>query len=254
MAIPGEIKGPTHFAAGKLQQILTAGQEQLTPEEFSDLLQLIEDFYTYGLTNWINCQLGEIISKLDWELDISESAEWHEALCACDEAFLLKELKALCYEFGLGAGGHKKLLCRKLYMADYEPVVAIMQPIIDRVEAEEKVEQMPQTIIETTYEGAAGQSFRLNQMGWRGAGRYSSSEAAIEDAKALGIAVEDITLVESRGACDLYIRGKSPYPQTEPVYQLGNLGAKLEDMRRSDPEKFYRRHRELMDFISQLQR
>jgi len=189
MPIPGEIKGPKHLAPGKLQQILAAGQQQLSSEEFDELLQLVEDFYAHGVTNWINCRLGELISKLDWELDISESAEWHKALCACDEAYLLKELKALCYELGLGAGGHKKLLCRKLYMVGYEPVVAIMQPIIDRIEAGEEVEEKEHVLA-----------------------------------------------------------------QTEPVSQLGNLGEKLEEMRRSDPEKFYRRHRELIDFISQLQR
>ena len=67
---------------------------------------------------------------------------------------------------------------------------------------------VPQTIVKTTTEGAAGEAFRLKQRGWTGAGRYSSSEAAIEAAKAMGKAVDDITLVESRGAYDLYVRGK----------------------------------------------
>ena len=249
MALPGEIKGPKHFAPGKLQQILAAGQQQLSEDEFSELLQLVEDFYRHGISNWINCRMGELISKLDWELDITESGEWHEALCVCDGAFLLKELKALCYELGLGTGGHKKILCRKLYMADYEPVVAIMQPIIDRVEVEEEVEVLPQTIIKTTTEDAAGEAFRLKQRGWTGFGRYSSPDEAIKDAKALGKAAEDITLVESRGAYDLYIREKAPYPQTVLIHRF-----RLEQLRHSDPEKFYRRHQELMDFLGDIRK
>jgi len=247
MAIPGKIKGPRHLAADKLQQILAAGQEQLSDDEFSELLQLVEDFYRYGLTNWINCRLGELISQLDWELEVEESPEWSEALQACDGAFLLYELKNFCREMGLGTGGHKKILCRRLYMADYDPVVDIMQPIIDK--AQKEVSRVPQTIIETTYDRAAGHSFRLEHQGWKGLGRYQSAEAAIADAKALGKAPEDITLIEWQGGYDLYVREKPLYPYTKPVEQLRE---RLAEMRERDPESFELRDREFQKFINHL--
>jgi uncharacterized membrane protein (UPF0127 family) len=65
-------------------------------------------------------------------------------------------------------------------------------------------------VIKTTTEEAAGEAFRLKQRGWTGFGRYKSSEAAVQAGKALGKDIEDITLVESRGAYDLYVRGEIP--------------------------------------------
>ena len=65
-------------------------------------------------------------------------------------------------------------------------------------------------VIKTTTEGAAGEAFHLGQTGWTGFGRYPSTEAAIEAGKALGKDIEDVTLIESRGAYDVYVRGKIP--------------------------------------------
>ena len=103
--------GSSRLSNMKMEQILDAGQKQLNPEEFKELLELISDLKTYGLTPWINSQLGKLMAKLDWQLAIEESPEWHEALKACDYAFLGSELKAMCHEVGASPVGHKKELC-----------------------------------------------------------------------------------------------------------------------------------------------
>jgi len=128
----------------KMQQILAAGKEQLSPEEFEELSDLLFDLAVYGLTPWINTKLGTLMSRIQWELEIAPSPEWEEALIACDRTFLGRELKEMCIDSGLSSDGHKKLLCARLYRAEVSEVVVIMKPYL-KEEAPEEVTQLPQT-------------------------------------------------------------------------------------------------------------
>ena len=138
----------------KVQQIKEAGRRQLSPEEFEELESLLLDLEIYGFTPWINAQLGKLMAKITWELDIGESPEWTEALQACDYAFLGSELKAMCYEVGASPVGHKKRLCARLYKRKVPEVVAAMEPYLkemsperikEEIERYAKVERLPQT-------------------------------------------------------------------------------------------------------------
>jgi hypothetical protein len=138
--------GGFRMTPAKVQQIKDAGRRQLSPEEFEELESLLLDLEIYGFTPWINTQLGTLMSKLKWELEIGPSPEWEEALIACDRAFLGRELKDMCLDAGLSPDGHKKVLCARLYQAEIPEVVAVMEPYLkeetpDRREAE----RLPQT-------------------------------------------------------------------------------------------------------------
>ena len=142
------------LAPSKIQQILAAGERQLSPEEFDELTNLVFDLQVYGLTPWINTQLGELMAKLEWELEVGESPEWTAALQACDYAFLGRELKDMCYEVGASPVGHKKELCARLYKRKVPEVMAVMEPYLkemtpeqikEEIERYAKVERLPQT-------------------------------------------------------------------------------------------------------------
>lgn len=138
----------------KIQQVLEAGRRQLSPEEFEELSDLLFDLEIYGLTPWINVQLGTLMSRIEWELELEPSPEWAEALQACDYAFLGNELKAMCYEVGASPVGHKKQLCARLYKRKVPEVLAVMEPhlkemdperIKEEIERYAKVVRLPQT-------------------------------------------------------------------------------------------------------------
>jgi len=141
-------------APAKIQQILKAAKEQLSPEEFEELSRLFLDLEIYGLTPWINAQLGKLMARVTWELELEPSPEWAEALQACDYAFLGSELKAMCYEVGASPVGHKKRLCARLYKRKVPEVMAAMEPYLEKMTPEQikeeieryaKVERLPQT-------------------------------------------------------------------------------------------------------------
>jgi hypothetical protein len=117
-------------APGKIEQIREAGRRQLSPEEFEELETLLGELEVYGVTPYINVELGKLVGKIEWELEISESPEWAEALIACDAAFLGAELKEMCDEVGISSYGHKKELCRRLYYAKQPAVVEVMEPYL----------------------------------------------------------------------------------------------------------------------------
>jgi len=150
MTSPSSIR----LATPKILQILKAGREQLSPEEFEELTDLLFDLEMYGLTPWINTQLGKLMAKIDWELDVGESPEWTQALQQCDYAFLGNELKAMAYEVGASPVGHKKQLCARLYKRKVPEVLAVMAPYLKEMTPEQikveierhaKVERLPQT-------------------------------------------------------------------------------------------------------------
>lgn len=114
----------------KIRAILQAGEQQLSPEDFEQLQLLLSDLEVYGLTPWINAELGRLMAKIDWELEIEPSPEWQPALQACDYAFLGKELKRMCYDAGVGTSGHKKELCERLYHLRVPEVVKVMAPYL----------------------------------------------------------------------------------------------------------------------------
>ena len=138
----------------KMQDILDAGQKQLSVDDFKELTELLLDLEIYGLTPWINTRLGTLMSKITWELPEEWPEEWAEALQACDYAFLGKELKDMCYEIGASPIGHKKLLCARLYKRKVPEVVAVMEPYLkemtperikEEIERYAKVQLLPQT-------------------------------------------------------------------------------------------------------------
>ena len=136
--------GGFRMAPAKVEQIKEAGRSQLSPEEFEELESLLLDLEIYGFTPWINTQLGTLMSKLSWELEIGPSPEWEEALIACDRAFLGRELKDMCIDAGRSPDGHKKELCARLYQAEVPAVVAIMEPYLkEKTKPSEAVYTVP---------------------------------------------------------------------------------------------------------------
>lgn len=117
-------------APGKIQQIREAGKRQLSPEEYETLEYLLGQLQVSGVTPYLNVELGKLLGKIEWELEISESPEWAEALIACDVAFLGTELKEMCDEMGISSYGHKKELCRRLYNRKQPAVVEVMEPYL----------------------------------------------------------------------------------------------------------------------------
>jgi len=143
----------TKIGGTKIQQILEAGKRQLSPEEFEELEALLLDLEIYGLTPWINAQLGKLMAKITWELEVGESPEWAEALQACDYAFLGSELKAMCYEVGTSPVGHKKRLCARLYKRKVPEVLAVMEPYLKAMTPEqikEEIERYAKVILPQT--------------------------------------------------------------------------------------------------------
>lgn len=89
------------LAPAKIGLLRAAAEEQLSPEDYKEFVSLLNDLKLYGLTPRINVQLGRLMAKIRWELEVEESPEWIEALQACDRAFLGRELKEMCYAYGL---------------------------------------------------------------------------------------------------------------------------------------------------------
>jgi len=128
------IQAPKSIIPAKTEQILAAGKKQLSPEEYNELVALLFDLGIYGFTPWINIRLGTLMSKIQWELEIEPSLEWSEALQACDYAFLGRELREMCYHYGISPSGHKKKICAALYNFNVPEVVAIMEPYLKKEE------------------------------------------------------------------------------------------------------------------------
>jgi len=126
---PGQIK-IVPIAPKKIAQLREIAKQQLSPEEYEEFMDLTRQLAIHGMTQWINAQLGRLIAKLQWELEVEESPEWIQALIACDEKFLGRELKDMCYQYNLSDSGHKKILCRRLYEADVPEVVEVMEPYL----------------------------------------------------------------------------------------------------------------------------
>lgn len=124
------------IAKQKIEQILEAGKVQLPPDDYARLVKLAYDLQIYGMTPFINVELGKLMARLQWGLEITESPEWEEALIKCDEAFLGYELRDMFIEMGREAPRqHKKELCRRLYKLGHPSVVAVMEPYIKTKES-----------------------------------------------------------------------------------------------------------------------
>ncbi len=119
------------FAKQKIAQILEAGKAQLSEPEYRRLVELVTELQVHGITAYTNAELGKILSHLNWQLEISESPEWEEALIECDKAFLGEELKGFYRDMGYTPPRiGKKLMCQELYRMNVEPVVKVMEPFI----------------------------------------------------------------------------------------------------------------------------
>lgn len=123
-----QIHAPIKITPAKIDQLLAAGKKQLSPAEFEELQSMVYQLELYGLTPWINAQLGKLMAKITFELEIAPSPEWEKALIACDAAFLGNELKHMCIDNYLSPMGHKKILCERLYNAKVPAVVEVMEP------------------------------------------------------------------------------------------------------------------------------
>jgi hypothetical protein len=123
------------LAPEKVAQILAAAKTQLNEADYEELKELLNEFLSpYGavLTANLNNRVGTLMSKFNYILEISESGEYDPALCKCDEAFLLSELKAMCRDYNISFGRrHKKLLCVDLYLKNHPRVREVMDPILD---------------------------------------------------------------------------------------------------------------------------
>lgn len=119
------------FAAAKITQIREAAREKLSPVEFDMLNELLGQLAVKGMTPYLNTQLGRLMAKFNWQLEISKSPMYEAALVYCDAALSGHRLKLLCRANGLSDSGHKKELCGRLYRAQVDEVVEVMQPIID---------------------------------------------------------------------------------------------------------------------------
>ena len=123
------------FAKGKMAQILEAGKAQLPPEDYQQLVNLVFEFQSFGISPRLNVELGKLISRINWGLEISESPEWAEALIECDRTFLGSELREMYIEMvGDAPRRHKKEMCRQLYMMGHPEVTAVMEPFIKKGE------------------------------------------------------------------------------------------------------------------------
>jgi len=126
-----QISAPIKITPTKIQQLLAAGKKQLSPAEFEELQSMVYQLEVYGLTPWINAQLGKLMAKMTFELEIAPSPKWEKALVACDAAFLGNELKQMCFDNYLSTMGHKKILCERLYNANVPAVVKVMEPYLN---------------------------------------------------------------------------------------------------------------------------
>lgn len=119
------------FAPKKIEQIREAGRKALSPAEFSMLEALLDQLSFRGMTPYINTELGRLMAKFGWTLEVTEAEESDQALVACDGAFLLEDLKRLCRANNLSPSGDKKTLCGRLFKAQVEDVVEVMLPVIE---------------------------------------------------------------------------------------------------------------------------
>jgi len=242
------IRGPKHIAPEKMQQLLVAGKEQLSEEEYSRLKSLLIDLQLYGLSAYLNSEIGKIMSGIQWELAISESPEWEEALIACDAAFLGRELKDMCLYAGLSPQGHKKELCARLYEADIPEVMAIMEPFF------KEVEHLPQTTPPYRYGSrVALRGFDTRDEAERWVSDYMGGlELKIRDKR-----VSRIWYATQRWMVGIYIKEVPDHlPQTEPLNRLPlrEIKDNLEELHRIDPIEFSRRYRVIQRAITERMR
>ncbi len=154
-------------ASAKIQQIREAAKKQLSPEDYELFEQLVAQLEMHGMNAYLNSELGKLIAKVSWELEIGEGIDPDEARQACDYAFLGNELKQMCRDAGLSPGGDKKTMCERLYRIGYEPVVAIMKPIRDRQAREAQGIKPPPEREPEEVEGTAEPPPEDIMEGWR---------------------------------------------------------------------------------------
>lgn len=224
---------------GKIEQLLLAGREQLDEEEYERLKALLVDLQLYGLSAYLNVEIGKIMSGIQWELEIEESPEWSEALMACDEAFLGEVLKNMCRDAGISPQGHKKELCARLYEADIPEVLEIMDPFL------KEVENLPQTTPAYRYGSrVAIRNFATKDEAERWVSDYMGRLKPEFRDKRVSRIWRSATY--QRWSAGIYIKeAPGQLPQTEPLDRLSLREVKdgLEKLYRTSPEELSRRRR-----------
>ena len=128
-------------AKSRLQQLLDAGQKQLSKEDYARLEEIVSEIRRFGmasLTAAMNYDLMQLMVKINYEMEISESPEYSEALIECDRTFLGSELRQMFINMGLNPPRKaKKEMCAILYMMGAPRVVEVMQPLMGKEEISE---------------------------------------------------------------------------------------------------------------------
>jgi hypothetical protein len=130
-------------AKSRLSQLLDVGRKQLSPEEYTRLENIVSEIRRFGmaaLTASMNYDLMQIMVKINYEMEISESPEYSEALIECDRTFLGSELRQMFLNMGLTPPRKaKKEMCAILYMMGAPRVVEVMGPLMGKEEEMEEV-------------------------------------------------------------------------------------------------------------------
>jgi len=239
------VSGPKGIPPAKMNQLLAAAKGQVSEEDYERLQSLLADLQIFGLSAYLNAEIGKIMSGIQWELKIEESPEFGEALTACDEAFLGEELKDMCRDAGLSPRGHKKVLCARLYEAKVPEIVEIIEPYL------EKVENLPQTTLSGFY------------VIERGICPYCHKSYAKGDYIMRWSYFRGPKNIRGRGvhvSCYHQLEKEYPepeqFPQAIPLYQssLRDITERLEELHRTAPDEFYRRKRIIEKAIEERQR
>jgi NAD-specific glutamate dehydrogenase len=75
----GKVKIASGQARGKIAQIREMGKKTLNAEDYAQLEELLAHWAQYGMSAYLNYQLGRLMAKMAGaDIEVSESPEWEE--------------------------------------------------------------------------------------------------------------------------------------------------------------------------------
>ncbi|MDD5701580.1 MAG: hypothetical protein PHU23_05960 [Dehalococcoidales bacterium] len=123
----------------KIAAILKAGKEQLPPEEYQRLGNLIYQLRTQGINAYLNSELGLLMSRIAWSLPEYESKEYSEGVMECDRRYLGTEMRLMYRDMGIEPPRlAKKEMAEDLYKLGQPDIVAVVDSYLENVEKEEE--------------------------------------------------------------------------------------------------------------------